>query len=67
MHTWLDDTSLNTADWDCSDTTNFVNILEWETEWLVGWTLWWDDGVKGLEHSLARELALLERLLEVVI
>ena len=26
-HTGLDDTSLNSADWDCSNTSNFVDIL----------------------------------------
>ena len=33
-HTGLDLTGLDTADGNCSDTTNFVDILEWETEWL---------------------------------
>jgi len=34
-HTWFDQTSLDTTDWDCSDTTDFVDILEWESEWFV--------------------------------
>ena len=34
-HTGLDLASLDTTDWDCSDTTDFVDILEWETEWLI--------------------------------
>ena len=59
VQTWLDNTSFNTANWDCSDTTDLVDILEWETEWLVGWTGWWDDGVKSFEHGLAGELAFL--------
>ena len=33
-HTGLDLTGLDTADGNCSDTTDFVDILEWETEWL---------------------------------
>ena len=34
-HTSLELTSLNTSDWDGTDTTDLVNILEWESEWLV--------------------------------
>ena len=34
-HTGLDLASLDTTDWDCSDTTDLVDILEWETEWLI--------------------------------
>merc|ERR1719204_1409274 len=34
-HTGLDDTSLNSSDWNCSNTSDFVDILEWETERLV--------------------------------
>ena len=48
-HSWLDDTSLDSADWDCSDTRDLVDILEWESEWLEYWSLWWLDLVKGLE------------------
>ena len=33
-HTGLDLASLDTTDWDCSDTTDLVDILEWETKWL---------------------------------
>ena len=33
-HTGLDLASLDTANGDCSDTTDLVDILEWETEWL---------------------------------
>ena len=28
-HAWLENTSLNTTDRDCSNTSNFVNILKW--------------------------------------
>jgi len=45
-HTGLEDTSLNTTKWDCSNTANFVNILEWETERLVLGSLW---GIKLVE------------------
>merc|ERR1711990_521628 len=61
-HTWLDDTGLNTADWDCSDTANFVDILEGKSKWLVGWSGWGNDGIQGFEHSFAGELAFLHFL-----
>jgi len=50
---WLEDTGLNTADWDCADTANLVDVLEWETERFVGRTDWWGDGVEGLVEGLA--------------
>mmetsp|Transcript_1834 Transcript_1834/g.2857 ORF Transcript_1834/g.2857 Transcript_1834/m.2857 type:complete len:214 (-) Transcript_1834:210-851(-) len=49
MDTRLDDTSLDTSDWNCSDTTNLVNILERKAKSLVGWALWRLDLVKGLK------------------
>jgi len=61
-HTWFDETSFDTTDWDCSDTTNFVDILEWESKWFVGWTGWWDDGIEGFEHSFAREFSFFDFL-----
>merc|ERR1711992_498973 len=42
-HAWFDDTSLNTTYWNCSNTSNFVHILEWETKRLIGWSLGWND------------------------
>ena len=51
-HTGLDGTSLDTADWYCSNTTDLVHILERETEWLVGWAGWGLDAVDGLEECL---------------
>lgn len=53
-HTGLDDTGLNTTDWYSSDTRDLVDILEWETEGLVGRTGWHVDGIDGLEEGLAR-------------
>merc|ERR1719393_100183 len=34
-HSWLDDTSLNSTDGHCSNTSDFVNILEGKSERLV--------------------------------
>merc|ERR1719181_1705155 len=52
-HTWLDHASLNTADWNCSDTANLVHILEWKTERLVDWALWWLGLVEGVKEAVA--------------
>jgi hypothetical protein len=52
-HSGLDDTSLDTADGDSADTTDFVNILKGKTEWLVGGSNWGLDGVDGVEEGLA--------------
>ena len=51
-HTGLDDTSLNTTDGHSSDTTDLVDILERETEGLVGGTDGGFDGIDGVEKGL---------------
>merc|ERR1712165_329138 len=43
----------------CSNTSDLVDILEGQTEGLVGGPLGWDDGVKGIQKSGAGSLALL--------
>ena len=48
--TGFDDTSLNTTDGNCSNSSNFVNILKGQTEGLVCGALRGDDGVKGLQE-----------------
>merc|ERR1719149_228758 len=48
-HVWLDDTGFDSTDWDCSDTRDLVDILEWESEWLEYWSLWWLEGIKGFK------------------
>merc|ERR1719435_581770 len=50
-HAGLDDSSFDTANWHCSNTSNFVNILEGKPKRLVCRSLWWDDRVKSLEQS----------------
>jgi hypothetical protein len=50
-HASLDDTGFDSADWDCSDTANFVNVLKRETEGLVGWTDGGFDAVDGFEEG----------------
>merc|ERR1719367_2042523 len=58
-HAGLDDTSLNTSHGDCSNTSDFVNILEGQPEGLVSGPGGRDDSVKGLEESHAAGLAFL--------
>jgi hypothetical protein len=50
-HTWFEDTSFNSTDWYCSNTTDFVNILEWKSEWFVHRSLWRFKFVEGLVKS----------------
>ena len=52
-HAGLDDTSLDTADGHCANTTNLVDVLERETEGLVGRTDGGLNGIDGLEEGLA--------------
>lgn len=66
-HTGLEDTSLDTADRDCADTADLVDILEGKTEGLVGGTLGGLDGVDGLKEGLAGGLATLDLLLPALV
>jgi len=50
-HTGFDDTGFDSADWHSSDTTDFVDILKWESESFVGWSDRWVDGVQSFEES----------------
>lgn len=58
-HTRLDDTGLDTADRDSSDTTDLVNILKRKTKRLVSRTDRRLNGVNGLKKSLTLVRALL--------
>jgi hypothetical protein len=62
-HAGLDDTSLDTADGDRSDTRDLVDILEGKTEGLVGGTDGGLNGVDGLDEGLTSDLAGLGLLL----
>mmetsp|Transcript_4318 Transcript_4318/g.4079 ORF Transcript_4318/g.4079 Transcript_4318/m.4079 type:complete len:485 (+) Transcript_4318:154-1608(+) len=52
-HAGLDDTSLDTANGHCSNTTNLVDILEGKAEGLVGGTARGENVVKSLKESAA--------------
>lgn len=62
-HAGLDDTGLDTADRDRSDTRDLVDILEGKTEGLVGGTDRGLNGVDGLDEGLTSDLAGLGLLL----
>jgi len=51
-HTGLDDTSLDSTDGNCSDTTDLVNVLERESEGLVRRSDRGLNGVDGLQKGL---------------
>jgi len=50
-HTGFDDTGFDSAYWHSSNTTDLVDVLEWESEWFVGWSDRWVDGVESFEES----------------
>jgi hypothetical protein len=58
-HSWLDESSLHTADGHSSDTTDLVDVLEGKSEWLVGWACGCEDRVQGIKKSLSAGVSLL--------
>merc|ERR1719433_1299560 len=58
-HSWLDDTSLNSADGHCSNTSDFVDILEGKSERLVSGSSGRNDGIKSLKKSHTAGITLL--------
>jgi hypothetical protein len=56
-HTGFDDTGFDSTDWHSSDTTDLVDVLEWESEWFVGWSDRWVDGVQSFEESFTSAFA----------
>jgi hypothetical protein len=66
-HAGLEDTGLDTADRNSSDTANLVHILEGKTERLVGGTLGGLNSINGLKEGLASDLATLDLLLPTLV
>merc|ERR1719180_520339 len=58
-HARLDHTSLNSANWDCPNSSNLVHILKGQPEGFVSGSAWGNDGVKGLKEGHSTGLALL--------
>lgn len=52
-HSGLNDTSFDTTDWDCSNTTDLVNILEGKTKGLVLWADRRFNGINSIEKGLS--------------
>jgi len=66
-HARLEDTGLDTADRHRANTADLVDVLEGQTEGLVGGALGRLDGINGLEEGLARGLATLDLLLPALV
>lgn len=54
IHIGLQDSGFDSSDGDCSDTSDFVNILKWKSKGLVGGSLGGDNHVEGLEKGGSR-------------
>jgi len=52
-HTWFKETGLDSADWDSSDTTNLVDVLEGKSQWLILGSLWLIKSIKGINKTWA--------------
>ena len=50
-HAGLEGTGLDSADWDSADTSDLVDVLEGETEGLVGGSLGGGESIEGLEEE----------------
>jgi len=53
VHSWFQDSSFDSSDWDSSNTTNLINILQWKSQWLICWSLWWGDIIQSVEQGLS--------------
>jgi len=51
VHVGSEDTGLNSSDWDRANTTDLVDILEWESQWLVCGSFGGHDCVQGLNEG----------------
>merc|ERR1719282_495330 len=58
-HAGLDDARLNPAHGNCSNTPDFVDILEGKSERLVSGSCWRNDGIKSLKKSHTAGISLL--------
>lgn len=52
-HAWLKDTSFDTTDGDCANTTDLVDVLKRKTEGFLSGALRGDDVVKSLDKGVA--------------
>lgn len=61
-HAGLQNTSLNTSDGDCADTSNLVHVLQGKTQGLGGRARRGDNGIEGLKEGLASQSLLIASL-----
>jgi len=50
-HTWFEETCLNSSDWDSSNTTDLVDVLQGESEWFILGSLWGFNGVECFDEA----------------
>jgi len=67
VHSWLEDTGLDTSDWDGTDTTDLVDVLKGDTKGLLSGPLGRSNGVQSLNEGGSLVPAEVSRLLEHVI
>ena len=66
-HSGLNDTSFDTTDWDCSNTTDLVNILEGKTKGLVLWADRRFNGINSIEKGLSFNYVVLDFLSPILV
>ena len=66
-HTGLEDTGLDSADWDGSDSGDLEDVVDWESQCEVGWSLWSLHGVEGSDEGVTLVPLELWRLLDQVL
>nr|XP_020143332.1 lymphoid-restricted membrane protein [Microcebus murinus] len=57
-HARFENTSLHSAHRDSANTTNFVDILERQTQGLVSWTSWWQDAIQSFKQCGSTGIAI---------
>ncbi|KAB0375538.1 hypothetical protein FD755_012181 [Muntiacus reevesi] len=58
-HARFENTSLHTTHRDSTNTTNFVDILERQTQGFVSWASWWQDAIQSFKQSGSTGIAIL--------
>uniref|UniRef100_A0A8C0P626 Uncharacterized protein n=1 Tax=Canis lupus familiaris TaxID=9615 RepID=A0A8C0P626_CANLF len=49
-HARLKNTSLHSTHWDSTNTSNFVDVLERQTQRLISWTSWWQNAIQSFKQ-----------------
>ena len=51
LHTWFKDTGFDSTDWDSTNTSDLVDVLEWDSEWFFSGSFWWLNEIKSFNKS----------------